>query len=93
MCLQDPDVDGVIIAGLFGGYRWLLSEEFGVREEAAARALGELVRRYGKPVLVQTIYARHEIPALILREEKIPYYESVEITCRAMAALAEMGSS
>ncbi len=92
VCLQDPAVDGVIIAGLFGGYRWLLAEEFGAREEAAARALGELVRRYHKPVLVQTVYARHEIPALqLLREEGIPYYESVEITCRAMAALAEIG--
>ncbi len=92
VCLKDPEVDGVIIAGLFGGYRWLLSEEFGRREEAAAHALGQLVRQYQKPVLVQTVYARHDIPALqLLREEGVPYYESVEITCRAMGALAEIG--
>jgi acyl-CoA synthetase (NDP forming) len=92
VCLKDPDVDGVIIAGLFGGYRWLLSEDFGPREEAAARELGRLVREYDKPVLIQTIYARHDIPALkILREEGVPYYESIEITCRAMAALTEIG--
>ncbi|GHO82863.1 acetate--CoA ligase family protein [Dictyobacter formicarum] len=92
VCLQDPTVDGVIITGLFGGYRMLLSEDFGAREEAAARMLGQLVKRYKKPVLVQTVYARHDIPALkLLREENIPYYESVEITCRAMAALAEVG--
>jgi acyl-CoA synthetase (NDP forming) len=92
VCLQDPEVDGVIITGLFGGYRWLLSEDFGPREEAAARELGKLVRRYNKPVLVQSIYARHDIPALrILREEGVPYYESIEITCRAMAALSEIG--
>ncbi|EFH80683.1 acetate--CoA ligase family protein [Ktedonobacter racemifer] len=92
VCVKDPDVDGVIITGLFGGYRWLLSEDFGPREEAAARALGDLVRQYGKPILVQTIYARHDIPALrILRGEGVPYYESVEITCRAMAALSEVG--
>jgi acetyltransferase len=91
-CLADPEVDGVIITGLFGGYRWLLSEDFGPREEAAARELGKLVRQYKKPVLVQSIYARHDIPSLhILREEGIPYYESIEITCRAMAALAEIG--
>jgi acetyltransferase len=54
--------------------------------------LGALVRQYNKPVLVQTIYARHDIPALrLLQEENVPYYESVEITCRAMAALAEIG--
>ena len=92
ICLQDPDIDGVIVAGLFGGYRWLLSEDFGPREEAAAHMLGQLVRQYKKPVLVQTVYARHDIPALdILHEEGIPYYESVEITCRAMAALTEIG--
>ncbi len=92
ICLRDPDIDGVIITGLFGGYRWLLAEEFGAREEAAARMLGQLVRQYQKPVLVQTVYARHAIPALsLLREESIPYYELVEITCRAMAALAEVG--
>ncbi len=93
VCLKDPRVDGVIATGLFGGYRWLLSQEFGGREEAAARELGRLVREYKKPVLMQTIYARHDIPALhILREEGIPYYESIEITCRAMAALAEIGA-
>jgi acyl-CoA synthetase (NDP forming) len=92
VCLKDPDVDGVIITGLFGGYRWLLSEDFGAREEAAAHELGRLLRQYQKPVLVQTIYARHDIPALqILRAENVPYYESVEITCRAMAALSEIG--
>ncbi len=91
-CLKDPDIDGVIITGLFGGYRQLLAEEFGLREEEAACELGRLVRLYQKPVLVQTVYARHSIPALhILREEGIPYYESIEITCRAMAALAEVG--
>lgn len=92
VCLKDAEVDGVIITGLFGGYRWLLSEEFGPCEEATAHELGRLVRQYKKPVLMQTIYARHAIPALhILREEGVPYYESVEIACRAMAALAEVG--
>lgn len=92
VCLKDPAVDGVIITGLLGGYRWLLSENFGPREEEAARALGRLVRLYKKPVLVQTIYARHDIPALkILRAEGVPAYESIEITCRAMAALGEIG--
>ena len=92
VCLKDPQVDGVIITGLFGGYRWLLSEDFGPREEAAAHELGKLARQYQKPVLVQSIYARHNIPALrILREEGVAYYESIEITCRAMAALSEIG--
>jgi acyl-CoA synthetase (NDP forming) len=92
VCLNDPEVDGVIITGLFGGYRRLLSEDFGPREEAAAHELGKLVREYKKPVLMQSIYARQDIPALrMLREEGVPCYESIEITCRAMAALSEIG--
>jgi acetyltransferase len=92
VALKDPAVDGVIITGLFGGYRWLLAEAFAAREEAAAREIGRLVREYHKPVIVQTIYARHDIPALhLLHEQQVPYYESVEISCRAMAALAEIG--
>lgn len=92
ICLQDPTVDGVIITGLFGGYRDLLSKDFGPREEEAAHELGRLVRTYHKPVLVQTIYARSDIPALkLLQAENVPYYESIEITCRAMAALTEIG--
>ena len=92
VCLKDPSIDGVIVTGLFGGYRDLLSEDFGPREEEAARELGRLVRAYHKPVLVQTIYARSDIPALLLlREEGVPYYESIEITCRVMAALVEVG--
>src|SRR6266487_365694 len=91
-CLEDPAVVGVIITGLFGGYLWLPSEDFGSREVAAAHEIGRLVRQYKKPVLVQTVYARHDIPALhILRAEGGPYYESIEITCRAMAALREIG--
>jgi len=92
VCLKDPDVDGIIITGLFGGYRMLLSEAFGPREEEAAREFGLLIRQYCKPILIQTVYARYDIQALhTLREEGIPYYESVEITCRAMAALSEVG--
>jgi acyl-CoA synthetase (NDP forming) len=92
VCLKDPAIDGVIVTGLLGGYRWLLSPAFGPREEAAAHELGRLVRHYQKPVLVQSIYARYDIPALrILREEGVPCYESIEITCRAMAALREIG--
>ena len=92
VCLKDPDVDGLIITGLFGGYRMLLSEAFGPREEEAAHELGRLVRQYHKPILIQTVYARYDIQALqTLREEGVPYYELVEITCRAMAALSEVG--
>jgi acyl-CoA synthetase (NDP forming) len=92
VCLKDPAVDGVIITGLFGGYRMLLSADFGIREEEAARELGRLVREYQKPVLVQTVYARCDIPALdLLHKEQIPYFESIELTCRAMAALTEIG--
>src|SRR5258708_26693369 len=35
VCLKDPEIDGVIINGLFAAYPRLLSPDFGPREETA----------------------------------------------------------
>jgi acyl-CoA synthetase (NDP forming) len=92
ICFQDPAIGGVIIHGVFGGYR----RDYETPEnsyENSAKALGELVRTYHKPVLVQTIYAAEDIPSLYtLRELGIPVNESVEITASCMAYLWKYSS-
>jgi len=92
ICLQDPAIGGVIIYGVFGGYR----RDYETPEnsyENSAKALGELVRTYHKPVLVQTIYAAEDIPSLYtLRKLGIPANESVEITASCMAYLWKYSS-
>jgi acetyltransferase len=88
-CLADPKIGGAILAGHFGGYVKMTTEELGRRETAAAREIAELVTRHAKPVVVHTIYAEEPLPALgELRRAAIPIYRSLEASAKAMAAVA-----
>lgn len=88
VCLADPQLGGAIVAGHFGGYFKIATEELGQRERTAAREFVEVVRRHTKPVIVHTIYGRERLPALEdLREAAIPVYGSLEASARAMASL------
>ncbi len=86
-CLADPDIGAVIFAGHFGGYVRIATPELGLREQAAARDLVDVVRRHGKPFVLHTIYAGERLPALdILRAAGVPMYRSLEASAKALAA-------
>lgn len=88
VCLADPEIGGVILAGHFGGYFKIATEELGQREQVAAREIAEVVRRRAKPVIVHTIYGAERLPALEeLRRAGIPIYRSLEASAKAMASL------
>lgn len=92
VCLADPDIGGAIIAGHFGGYVKIATEELGRREEVAAREIVDVARRHAKPVVVHTIYAGESLPALeTLRAAGVPTYRSLEASARVMATLARAG--
>jgi acyl-CoA synthetase (NDP forming) len=87
-CLADPEIGGVILAGHFGGYFKIATEELGQREQIAARGVAEVVRRRAKPVVVHTIYGAERLPALEeLRRAGIPIYRSLEASAKAMGSL------
>jgi acetyltransferase len=87
VCLADPDVGAVIFAGHFGGYVRISTPELGLREQAAARDLADVVRRHGKPFVLHTIYAGERLPALdVLRGAGVPMYRSLEASAKALAA-------
>lgn len=87
-CLRDPEIGGAILAGHFGGYVKIATPELGQREERAAGEVVEVARRYGKPVILHTIYAGEPLPALEkLRAGGLPTYCSLEASANAMAAL------
>lgn len=86
VCLADPDIGGVIFAGHFGGYVKIATPELGLREEAAARELVDVVRGHGKPFILHTIYAGERLPVLeTLAAASIPMYRSLEASAKAMA--------
>jgi acetate---CoA ligase (ADP-forming) len=88
IALGDPAIGGALIAGHFGGYVKIATEELGRRECAAALELTRVVARRGKPVIVHTIYGAERLPALeSLRAAGVPIYRSLEASARAMGAL------
>jgi len=88
IALGDPAIGGALIAGHFGGYVKIATEELGRRECEAARELTRVVARRGKPVIVHTIYGAERLPALEpLRAAGVPIYRSLEASARAMGAL------
>jgi acetate---CoA ligase (ADP-forming) len=87
VCLADPDIGAVIFAGHFGGYVRISTPDLGLREQAAARDLADVVRRHGKPFVLHTIYAGERLPALdVLRAAGVPMYRSLEASAKALAA-------
>ncbi len=85
--LDDPDVDCLIIVGLYGGYKDL-SEEFQVLENDVAKSLVKRIKASGKPVVMHSIYQAQQPEALkIIADGGVPVYAGIDSTVRAMGAL------
>ncbi|MDO5536351.1 MAG: acetate--CoA ligase family protein, partial [Desulfovibrionaceae bacterium] len=87
--LDDPEVDGIIIVGLYGGYADL-SEEFRVLEMDVAKSMAERVSRGSKPVVMHSIYQAQQPECLkYLSENGIPVFGAVDEAVRTMGVLVE----
>ncbi len=96
--LADPNVDGLIITGLFGGYGTRFSETLLPVELETSDRIAALCRQYKKPVLVHSLYANlcpHDRPEPLvrIREAGIPVYASLELATRCMQAMADFGET
>lgn len=90
--LHDPSVDGLIIVGLFGGYSIRFAEKLRFMEEDAAHQMGKLVKKIGKPIILQSLYALKKTHSLeLLRYYGIPVYESLGIACKCLSSLSHYG--
>ncbi|GAB6094731.1 acetate--CoA ligase family protein [Desulfatiferula olefinivorans] len=90
--LEDRNVGGLLIVGLFGGYSIRFAEQLRFMEEDAAHRMGKLVRTTGKPLILQSLYNAVKPHSLeLLRYYGVPVYESLDIACRCMAELARYG--
>ncbi len=88
----DPNVDGVMLSGLFGGYGIRFSEDLEPIEREAARNIVSLAEDSGTALVVQSAYesANPETHA-ILRQKGVPVYESLDRSVTCFSALAEYG--
>ncbi len=90
--LQDEGVDALLIVGLFGGYKLRFAESLGAIENETAIRLGALLRRFEKPVIVQSLYAPMRTEALqMLRGAGVPVQASVEVAVTCLAGLVDYG--
>ncbi len=85
--LADPEVDGLVIVGLYGGY-CDLSEEFRQLEMDVAKSLVERAAKSDKPVVMHSIYQPQQPESLqYITKNGFPVYGSIDAAMRAMGAL------
>ncbi|MCP4021893.1 MAG: acyl-CoA synthetase [Desulfobacteraceae bacterium] len=91
--IQDPNVGGLLIVGLFGGYGIRFAESLAVGEEAAAHRLGAMIKKRKKPIVVHSLYSSYDSHALtLLRHYDIPVHDSLDISCKCIASLCQYGN-
>lgn len=85
--LADPEVDGLVIVGLYGGY-CDLSEEFRQLEMDVAQSLVKRGIASDKPVVMHSIYQAQWPESLkYINEKGFPVYGSIDAAMRSMGAL------
>ncbi|MDJ0815412.1 MAG: acetate--CoA ligase family protein [Desulfobacterales bacterium] len=90
--LNDPNVGGLLIVGLFGGYGIRFAESLSLMEEDAAHRMGKLVKSRHKPIVLHSLYTSEKPHALdLLRYYNIPVYDSLDVSVKCISALAEYG--
>lgn len=91
--LKDPNVGGLLVVGLFGGYGIRFEESLAIGEEAAAHRFGAMVKKRSKPIFVHSLYSSYESRALdLLRHYDIPVHDSLDISCKCVASLCKYGN-
>ncbi len=91
--LNDKNIHGLLVVGLFGGYGIRFAKKLAFKEEDAAHRMGKLVRKTGKPIILHSLYNFAKPHSLdLLRYYKIPVYDSLEIACKCIEALSFYGT-
>lgn len=90
--LNDPQVGGLLLVGLFGGYGIRFAESLALQEEDAAHQMGKLVTNRKKPIVVHSLYSYEKPHSLhLLRYYNIPVFDSIDVACKCVGALGEYG--
>ncbi len=91
--LNDRNIHGLLVVGLFGGYGIRFAKKLGFMEEDAAHRMGKLVESSRKPIVIHSLYEYAKPHSLeLMRYYKIPVYDSLEIACKSVEALSLYGT-
>lgn len=92
--LKDPNIGGLLIVGLFGGYGIRFDKSLTFPEEEAAHRLGKMVKKRNKPIIVHSLYTSYTPhPIELLGYYDIPTNNSLDIACKCIASLCEYGDT
>ena len=90
--LGDPNVGGLLVVGLFGGYGIRFAASLAMMEEDAAHRMGKMVKSRNKAIVVHSLYNSEKPHSLdLLRYYGIPVYGSLDVACKCMGVLAQYG--
>jgi acyl-CoA synthetase (NDP forming) len=88
--LEDPNIDALLFVGLFGGYAMRWGESVAETEYAVCEELGEMMRKYGKPIMVQSHFAHLKTRSLdVLRKAGVPFQRHIEVAVDCLRAAAD----
>jgi len=88
VCMEDEQVDGILLTGFFGGFKDIIAPHVAELEDQASRDMVDLVKTYNKPLFVHTSFAREPIQSLgTLKTAGVPVFESSERTAQCLSAL------
>jgi acetyltransferase len=91
--LNDANIGGLLIVGLFGGYGIRFAASLALKEEDAAHQMGKMVKSSNKPIILHSLYSSAKPHALdLLRYYGIPVYDSLDVACKGIGVLAEYGT-
>ncbi len=92
--LADDTVDALLVVGLFGGYHIRFAATLADAEQRAAERMAESSRKFGKPVIVHSLYANHRSkPIETLRAAGVPVQSSIETAVTCLDAMAAYGAA
>ncbi len=92
--LEDPHVDALLIVGFFGGYTMRYGPAVAAAENKVCLDLAELMRKHGKPVIVQSHYLNFKPASLdVLRKAGVPVQRHIEIAAQCLASAAEYATA
>lgn len=90
--LNDANIGGLLIVGLFGGYGIRFAERLAFREEDAAHQMGKMVKNRNKPIILHSLYCSEKPHSLhLLRYYGVPVYDSLDVAAKCIGVLAEYG--
>ena len=89
-CLRTRSIDGLLIAGGLGWFSGWFGTDTTRIENVMAHRIGNLIKKYRKPIILQSDYANQQFEALrILRRKGVPVHEQPSLAAHCLWMLAE----